>query len=339
MISPKKEVIFIEFYKKRWYKEGIIAAVYNFMNNIKTQQKGFTIVELAVTLVVIGVIVLMAMGAYKGIRGSMVHIQWQALMNDAYSTLMKYAYDEGYLPKNQADFDNVFIKKVDDYSYGGTVGYVNVDPAVTNDSLSIIKKLCGLTNNDISNSNHVVFTLRELSRGNRAGKLADKDVTLADVQAALKCLPATTLSISDPKLPISYPDKDYRTSVYAYGGIPFAGNTYEWCVEVPPLKDLKCAASKATKPVDLVLFFNELQTSVGTPVPFSTNCLGVSGWARTSQFNLVFFRDDKRRYLGADSIPFKVYARDAGGTYYSRSFDFVNFGLYVPLVKNGECNF
>lgn len=339
MISAKKKVIFIEFYKKRWYKEGIIAAVYNFMNNIKTQQKGFTIIELAVTLVVIGVIVLIALGAYKGVRGTKVHVQWQTMMDDAYNTLIENAYQVGHFPLEQSAFDEIFRKSVDDYSFGGTLVYDNVDPAISDHRITNFRTICGLTNKNIHNENHIVFTFKEKSRGSRPGKLADRNFTLADIQASLKCLPATTLSISDPKLPISYPDKDYRTSVYAYGGIPFAGNTYEWCVEVPPLKDLKCAASKATKPVDLVLFFNELQTSVGTPVPFSTNCLGVSGWARTSQFNLVFFRDDKRRYLGADSIPFKVYARDAGGTYYARSFDFVNFGLYVPLVKNGECNF
>lgn len=307
---------------------------------IKRKQNGFTIVELAVTLVVIGVIVLVALGAYKGVRGTMVHVQWQAAIDDAYAALIEFAYKEGYFPANQAEFDDIFNKKVDEYSYGGKVGYDNVAPAIADSTPSSYNKLCVLTNEDISNANQVVFSLKENSRGNRKGKLEDRNVTLAEIQADLRCKASEHLSLSDSVLPTSYPDKDFLTSVLAYGGNPFSDGTYTWCVEVPPIKDMKCATSNTTKPVDMINFFNDLQTFPSAkPFVFSTNCLGITGWTRSAYLSLVFKRSDKRRSWGSDSIPLTVYVKDASGTIASRAYILINSGLYVPEVRGSTCAF
>lgn len=82
-------------------------------------QKGFTLIELAVALVIIGILVSMAIGAYRGVKSTTVHVQWQVLMNEANDALVRFAADHGYLPLNQAEFDTMFNKRVDDFNYGG----------------------------------------------------------------------------------------------------------------------------------------------------------------------------------------------------------------------------
>lgn len=284
-------------------------------------QKGFTLVELAVTLIIIGVMVSIAVGAYRGVRSTTVHVQWQVLMSEAYTALVRFAADYGYLPPNQTEFDKIFSKRVDDFNYGGKIEYNVIDNDVSMTAFKEGGQICSLTNNDVSENpagsgKRVVVTLSEEPL-NRKGRLADKEIQLAELKSALKCsATGMPLSVVNQYLPVYKTDKSYSVNIKISGGILPEHGRYEFCVEIKPEDNqkLKCrhSASYIVKP-DL---FNNI--FIDTPmegVKISPNCTNDQNWSPNGDPKLVINKISigSIEQLSPGTLPIKIFVRDSAG--------------------------
>jgi prepilin-type N-terminal cleavage/methylation domain-containing protein len=238
------------------------------MKNILYKNKGFTLVEMAIVLVIVGLLVGMGAGmigpltAMSKVRGS------REVVEADIATVVSWAASNNRLPdasSGTSDFKSVVKTPID--SWGRDIIYLY--DSVLAPSTATKDTICGRKTTSIAISNSAItptHTINNaafivLSKGDDAQlqttasdgaitisrsvtgtvtldpNVSDivRWVTLDELRSKIGCQGAQ-LKIVNNELPFGSLPNAYSVKVYADGGVPFATNpnTYKWCVNTLP---------------------------------------------------------------------------------------------------------
>lgn len=306
-------------------------------------KKGLTMVELAVVLVIIGVIVGISIAAYKGVKNTTVHIEWQTLMDEAYSALIRYGSERGYLPK-EADWKDVFSKTVNDFTYGGSVVYKVKFNGITDTDYVPGGKICSLKASDFQGADHTVFSLSENSaRGSY--KLASKNISLEELKTALKCPgKETPLQITTSYIPEQSGGSSYYGVIYAIGGQPYRENgeqKYDWCIEVTATgNEISCVNGQRYNLQNMPTLLTNASPNVKEYRLFTVSDQCKPGfnnaWIKKSVAEILFKQDNELQTFASFNLPITVNVKDKTGTIAKKTLNLTH--VQTGTAINGDCN-
>ena len=284
---------------------------------MKSNKKAFTLIELAIVLIIIGILMGAGVSIYSILVKRSKIKETQNIINSDIEIIKTFTFENKRIPNND-EFDKISTKNKDIWDKNLTYRY---DKNLTNKNSLCYEKNTSLQiticeNSDCSKVqktiNNVAFLI--LSNGENLNKQTDtskdnikiyipgvkvdddpsdtnnpqkyddlvKWVTLEELQNNIDCS-EEKLHIINNSIPYGYQNEDYNATIYATGGLQFQNNgKYKWCYEGQLPKGLKA-----------------------NPNFHSNNCLNdIDFWENADNFNI----SGKPKVSGDYKI--KVYVAD-----------------------------